>query len=145
MRGRSSGESSSVYLATFPPSMHLIHLAGRCNPSLHGRSRSTSPQFSLYLGRASLNGHFVSTHCVGILVLWRSSRASSRIPFSTACLLVVHLAVSSIALMIPLSTSGCMFSPWETFRANLGERAPPCICPKRLSCELSGPRILCIS
>src|SRR5713226_5251234 len=68
MRGRSPGESSSVYPATLPPSMRLIHLAGRRSPSLHGKSRSTSPRFSLYLGGASSNGHFVSTHCVGTLV-----------------------------------------------------------------------------
>ena len=145
MRGRSPGESSSVYPATFPPSIRLIHLAGWCCLSLQGRSMSTSPWFSLYPGGASSNGCFVSTYRVGRLVRWRSSRASLRSLFSTACRFLTHLAVSAIASMIPLSTAGWRFSPWETFRADLGDRAPPCIWDRRLSCDLSGPSILCIS
>ena len=145
MRGRSPGESSSVYPATFPPSIRLIHLAGQCCPSLQGRSRSTSPQFSLYPGGASSNGCFVSTHCIGRLVRWRLSRASSRSPFSTACQFSTCLAVSAIASMMPLSTAGWRFSAWETFRADLGDKAPPCIWARRLSWDLSGPSILCIS
>ena len=145
MRGRSSGESSSVYPATFPPSIRLIHLAGRRCPSLHGRSRLTSPWFSLYPGRASLNGHFVSTCCVGTLVHWRSSRASSRSAFLMVCRFSTHLAVSAITSMMPLSNAGWRFSPWETFCADLGDRVPPCIWANRLSYDLSGPSILCIS
>ncbi len=146
MRGRSPGASSLVYLATFPLSIHLIHLAGRRCLSLQGRSRLTSPRFSLYPGGASSKGRFVSTRCAGRLVRWRLSRASSRSPFSMACQFSTLLAVSAIASMIPLSTAGWRFgSPWMTFCANLGDRVPPCIWAKRLSCEVSGPRILCIS
>ncbi len=48
--------------------------------------------------------------------------------------------------MIPLSTAGWRFgSIWMTFRADLGDKAPPHIWAKRLSWELSGPSILCIS
>ncbi len=146
MRGRSPGASSSVYPATFPPSNCLIHLAGRHCPSLQGRSRSTSPRFSLYPGGASSKGHFVSTCHIGRLVRWRLSRASSRSPFSTTCRFSTCLAVSTIESMIPLSTVGWRFgSPWMTFRANLGDMAPSCIWARRLSCEVSGPNILCIS
>src|SRR5258708_34095635 len=62
-----------------------------------------------------------------------------------ACRLFVLLVVSAIASMMPWSTMGCMFSPWDTFRADLGERVPPQIWARRLSCERSGPKILCIS
>ncbi len=143
---RSPGASSSVYLATFPPSICLIHLAGCHCLSLQGRLRSTSPRFSLYPGRASSKGLFVSTCCVGRLIHCRSSRASSRSPFLMACRFSTHLEVSSIASMIPLSTVGWRFgSVWMTFHANLGDRAPPRIWAKRLSWEASGPSILCIS
>src|SRR5229473_155797 len=98
MRGRSPGESSSVYPATFPPSIHLIHLVGQRCLSLHGRSRSTSPQFSLYPGGASLKGRLVLTCCCGTRVHWRSSRASLRSPFSTACRFSTCLAVSAMEL-----------------------------------------------
>src|SRR5258708_37856016 len=47
--------------------------------------------------------------------------------------------------MMPLSTAGWRFSPGEMFCANLGDRAPPRIWAKRLSWDLSGPNILCIS
>src|SRR5258708_29519126 len=100
MRGRSPGASSSVYLATFPPSICLIHLAGHHCLSLQGRSRLTSPQFSLYPGGASSKGHFVLTCHEGRLIRWRSSRASSRSPFSTACQFSTLLEVSAIVLMI---------------------------------------------
>src|SRR5258708_34459053 len=50
-----------------------------------------------------------------------------------------------MASMMPLSTAGWMLSPPEAFRDNLGDRVPPRICAKRLSCEWSGPKILCIS
>ncbi len=62
-----------------------------------------------------------------------------------ACRFLTHLAVSAMASMIPLSTMGWRFSPWETFRADLGDKAPPRIWARRLSCERSGPSILCIS
>src|SRR5258707_5850300 len=65
--------------------------------------------------------------------------------FSTACRFSTRLAVSAMASMMPLSTAGWRFSPWEMFCANLGDRAPPCIWAKRLSCKQSGPSILCIS
>ncbi len=146
MRGRSPGASSSVYPATFPLSICLIHLAGHHCPSLQGRSRLTSPQFSLYPGGASSKGCFVSTCCIGRLICWRSLRASSRSPFSMACQFSTHLEVSSIALMIPLSTVGWRFgSIWMTFCANLGDKVPPHIWAKRLSWEASSPSILCIS
>src|SRR5260370_8344100 len=87
--------------ATFPPSIHLIHLAGHRCPSLQGRSRSTSPWFSLYPGGASSKGRFVLTHCVGRLVLWRLSRASSRSPFLMVCRFSTPLAVSSFPSTIP--------------------------------------------
>src|SRR5258708_4892160 len=61
------------------------------------------------------------------------------------CRLFVLLVVSAIASMMLWSTMGCMFSPWDTFRADLGDRAPPRIWARRLSCERSGPKILCIS
>src|SRR5258708_28840285 len=116
MRGRSPGASSLVYLATFPLSIRLIHLAGHHCPSLQGRLRSTSPWFSLYPGGASSKGHFVSTCWVGRLVLCRSSRASSRSPFLTACQFSTRLEVSSITLMIPLSTAGWRLgSVWMMF------------------------------
>ncbi len=137
---------SLVYLATFPPSNCLIHLAVHHWPSLQGRSRSTSPRFSLYPGGASLKGCFVSTRHVGRLIHWRSLRASLRSPFSMACWFSICLAVSAIALIIPLSTMGWRFgSPWMTFCANLGDMAPPHIWDRRLSCEPSGPSIHCIS
>src|SRR5258708_15733776 len=110
MGGRALGGSSLVYPATFPLSNHLIHLAGRHCPSLQGRSRSTSPRFSLYPGGASSKGCFVSTHRVGRLVHWRSLSASSRSPFSTACWFSTHLMVSPIKPLSPLRTPGSSFS-----------------------------------
>src|SRR5258707_4862952 len=104
--------------------MHLTHLAGRRSLSLHGRSRSTSPRFSLYLGGASSKGRFVSTRGPGTRVLWRSSRASSSNPFSMACRLLVLLAVWAIASMIAWSTMGSTYSPLDTFHADLGDRVP---------------------
>src|SRR5216684_4938689 len=145
MRGRSPGESSSVYPATFPLSICLIHLVGQHCPSLHGRLRSTSPRFSLYPGGASSNGCFVLTRCIGTLIHWRSSRASLRSAFSTVCQFSTCLAVSTIESMMPLSSAGWRFSPWETFCADLGDRVPPYIWANRLSYDLSGPSILCIS
>src|SRR5260370_38652179 len=104
--------------------MHLTHLVGRHSPSLHGRLRLTSPRFSLYPGGASSKGRFVSTRGAGTLVLWRSSRASSRSPFSTACRLFILLAVSSIQSMVPWSTIRAMFSPFETLQDDLWGNAP---------------------
>src|SRR5260370_19340283 len=122
--------------------MRLEHLGGRHSSCLHGRSRSVSPLFSLYLGGASSNRRFVSTCGPGTLVLWRLSRASSRSPFSTACRLFVLLAVLAIASMMPWSTIGGMFFPLDTFPAGLGDKAPPWICVKRVSCARFGPQIL---
>ena len=140
MRGRSPGALSSVYLATFPPSNRLIHLAGCHCPSLHGRSRLTSPQFSLYPGGASLKGCFVSaTHGAGH-IRWRSLRASLRRSFSMTCWLSTCLEVSAIKSMIPLSTVGWRFrSNWMTLHADLGDMVPPCIWDRRLSWESSSP------
>src|SRR5258708_19680306 len=103
MRGRSLGVSSLVYPATFPLSNHLIHLAGRHCPSLQGRSRSTSPRFSLYPGGASSKGCFVSTHRVGRLVHWRPLRPSSMTPSSTPFCFSSLLLFSTSNSLIPLS------------------------------------------
>ncbi len=140
MRGRSPGASSGEYPATFPPSNRLIHFATRLVPSLHGRSRSTSPRFSLYPGGASSKGRFVSMLFRGILVCWRSSRASSSSSFSLVWRASLRRMPSAMLSMIPRSTAGWMLgSPCITFLADLGDMDPPRIWASRLSCELSGP------
>src|SRR5260370_31847373 len=109
MRGRSPGALSLVYPATFPPSIRLIHLAGHHCPSLHGRSRSTSPQFSLYPGGASSKGRFVSRLFWGTLVRWRSSRASSSNSFSLVWRVACHRGAPGLRFTLSRPTACLSF------------------------------------
>src|SRR5258708_1668659 len=139
-RGRSPGASSVEYPATFPPSNRLIHFATHLVPSLHGRSRSTSPRFSLYPGGASSKGRFMLILFRGMFVRWRSSRASSSNSFSLVWWASLHWTPSAMASMIPRSTAGWILGlPCITFLADLGDMDPPRIWASKLSCELSGP------
>src|SRR5260370_35644637 len=102
MRGRSPGALSLVYPATFPPSICLIHLAGHHCPSLQGRSRSTSPQFSLYPGRASSKGCFGSSRHIGCFIHWWVTMSFSTSHFLMMCQFLNHLKASIMPLLISL-------------------------------------------